>query len=219
MRQTHPSHRAHRVRGVHRSGRPARLALVLAPLLAVGIIVSGCGDDSDDAGRRDTSGNVDSGSAGLSSDGGGNASDAAATDVVAVDYHFEGLPERIDAGSRLAMHNDSAREVHELVAMAIPQGETRSVDELMALPEGELFAALPGQPALVMLAPPGEDAIPVLGDGTLDAGRYLVLCAIPTGADPDELMRAAQQSQGGPPNVPGGPPHFTAGMYAELVAD
>jgi hypothetical protein len=222
MRQTHPSHRAHRVRRVHRSGRPARLALVLAPLLAVGIIVSGCSDDSDDAGRQDTSGNVNSGSANsdnLSSDGGDNASDAAATDVVAVDYHFEGLPERIDAGSRLAMHNDSAREVHELVAMAIPEGETRSVDELMALPEGELFAALPGQPALVMLAPPGEDAIPVLGDGTLDAGRYLVLCAIPTGADPDELMREAQQSQGGPPNVPGGPPHFTAGMYAELVAD
>jgi hypothetical protein len=217
MRQTHTSHRAHRVRGVHRSGRPARLALVLAPLLAVGIIVSGCGDDSDDAGSQDTSGNVDSEN--LSSDGGDNASDAAATDVVAVDYHFEGLPERIDAGSRLAMHNDSAREVHELVAMAIPEGETRSVDELMALPEGELFAALSGQPALVMLAPPGEDAIPVLGDGTLDAGRYLVLCAIPTGADPDELMRAAQQSQGGPPNVPGGPPHFTAGMYAELVAD
>jgi hypothetical protein len=202
----------------HRTHRQRRVALVLAPLLVLGIVAAGCGDDdSDDAGPEDTSGNANSEN--LSTDGGDSASDAAATEVVAVDYHFEGLPERIDAGSQLTMHNDSAGEVHELVAMAIPEGETRSVEELTALPQDELFAAVPGEPALVMVAAPGEDAIPVIGDGTLDAGRYLVLCAIPTGADPVEFMRQAQQSQDGPPNVPGGPPHFTAGMYAELVAN
>jgi hypothetical protein len=213
----HLIHRTHRERRRNRSGRTARLTLVLAPLLVLGIVAAGCGDDdSDDAGPEDTRGNANSDN--LSSDGGDNASDAG-TEVVAVDYHFEGLPERIDAGSQLTMHNDSAGEVHELVAMAIPDAETRSVEELTALPQAELFAAVPGEPAFVMLAPPGEDAIPVIGDGTLDAGRYLLLCAIPTGADPDEFMRQAQQSQAGPPDVPGGPPHFTAGMYAELVAN
>jgi hypothetical protein len=213
----HLIHRPHHERRVYRSGRPARLALVLAPLLVLGIVAAGCGDDdSDDAGPEDPSGNANTDN--LSSDRVDNASDAG-TEVVAVDYHFERLPERIDAGSKLTMHNDSAGEVHELVAMAIPEGETRSVEELTALPQDELFAAVPGEPALVMLAAPGEDAIPVIGDGTLDAGRYLVLCAIPTGADPVEFMRQAQQSQDGPPDVPGGPPHFTAGMYAELVAN
>jgi hypothetical protein len=195
-----------------RPGRTARAFAVLAPLLIVGTLglaAAGCGeDDNDDA------------AAGATSTAPAAApDDVAATDVVAVDYHFEDLPERIDAGSRLTMHNDSAGEVHELVAMAIPAGETRPVDELVALPEGELFAAVPGEPALVLVAPPGEDAVPVLGDGTLDAGRYLVICAIPTGADPDEFMRQAQQAQDGPPDVDGGPPHFTAGIYAELVVD
>jgi hypothetical protein len=32
-------------------------------------------------------------------------------------------------------------------------------------------------------------------------------------------MREAQASTGGPPNVPGGPPHFTAGMFTELVVE
>jgi hypothetical protein len=203
-----------------------RLTLAVAPLLVLGIVAAGCGDDdSDDAARKDgssadaNSDNLSSESSASSESSDSTGADGATTDVVAVDYHFQGLPERIDAGSRLTMHNDSDGEVHELVAMAIPEGETRSVEELTALPEGELFAAVPGEPAVVLVAPPGEDAVPVIGDGTLAAGRYLVLCAIPTGADPDEFMRQAQASQDGPPQVDGGPPHFTAGMYAELLVD
>jgi hypothetical protein len=207
----HPIGRTRRLHRTYQSGRSALPTLVLAPLLVLGIVTAGCGEDDNDSGAA----------AGVASttNAGDGADSGAATNVVAVDYHFEDLPDRIDAGTRLTMRNDSAAEAHELVAMAIPPEETRPVDELVALPAGELFAAVPGEPALVLVASPGEDAIHVIGDGTLDAGRYLVFCAIPTGADPDELMRQAQESQDGPPNVPGGPPHFTAGMFAELTVE
>jgi hypothetical protein len=62
--------------------------------------------------------------------------------------------------------------------------------------------------------------IPAVGDGTLsEPGRYGVFCAIPVGADPDEYLDAAATSQGGPPEVEGGPPHFTQGMYGELTVE
>lgn len=203
------------------SRRARRLGVVLGPLVVVGLGLgaTGCGDDDDDAGSNAATDTTGATQAASNADNLGAAdSDAATTaDVIAVDYHFEHLPGQIGASTELTLHNDSSNEVHELVAMAIPEGETRSVDELVALPEAELGAALPGEPALVMVAPPGEDAFTAIGDGTLEAGRYLVLCFIPTGADPDEYMQAAQAAQDGPPQVAGGPPHFTAGMYAELV--
>ena len=183
-----------------RSAR-ARLSLVV-PLAILAVAAVACGDDDGEDGEA------------LAADP--TTTEAAASEVVAVDYHFEDLPETIESGTKLTMRNDSDREVHELFAMKIPAAETRSVAELIALPENELFAALPGEPATVLVAPPGEEAIAVIGDGTLEPGRYLVACAIPTGADPAEFMRQAQAGEG-PPNVPGGPPHFTSGMYAELV--
>jgi hypothetical protein len=195
---------------------PARL--VALPLV-VALAASGCGDDDDDASDGATDA-VSATTAPADADAGGDGGeDDAVTEVVAVDFGFDGLPDTIEAGTRLTLRNDSDVEVHELVAMAIPQGETRSAEELLALPEPELFAALPGEPALVLVAPPGEESVPVVGDGTLEAGRYLVLCAIPTGADPDELMQAMQEASGGPPQVDGGPPHFTSGMYAELTVE
>ncbi|MGH9214314.1 MAG: hypothetical protein ACRD2C_27145 [Acidimicrobiales bacterium] len=69
------------------------------------------------------------------------------------------------------MRNDADHEMHELVAFTIPPEETRSVDELVMLPEGELFTALPPEPALVLLAPPGEEATAVVGDVT---GEHLI---------------------------------------------
>lgn len=194
--------------------------VIVGPLLVLGLglVAAGCGDDDDDA-AADAASSQDSEASNADNLAPEADGAAATTDVVAVDYHFENLPESIGAGTELTLHNDSSGEVHELVAMAIPETETRSVDELVALPEAELVAAVPGEPALVMVAPPGEDAFTPVGDGTLDAGRYLVLCFIPTGADPGEYMQAAQEATEGPPQVAGGPPHFTAGMYAELVVE
>jgi hypothetical protein len=195
---------------MHANGRSA--LLIFVPVLIAVAGATACGDDDDESSSTapDTTEPAET----AASDSGDGA-----TEVVAVDYRFEGLPERIDAGTTLTMRNDADHEVHELVAFTIPPEETRSVDELVMLPEGELFTVLPQEPALVLLAPPGEKATAVVGDGTLPAGRYLVACAIPTGADPDEFMQAVQEAAGGPPDVAGGPPHFTSGMYAEMVVE
>jgi hypothetical protein len=60
-----------------------------------------------------------------------------------------------------------------------------------------------------------------VGDGTLtEPGRYVLMCFIPTGADPDEYLSAAAASEGeAPTGVAGGPPHVVNGMYAELHVD
>ncbi|MCB0989372.1 MAG: hypothetical protein KDB16_00195 [Acidimicrobiales bacterium] len=136
--------------------------------------------------------------------------------VTAVDYGFEGLPDKAAVGSTLTMTNASSMEVHELVAIRLPDDETRSGSELMALPMNELMA-FAGGVETVIVAPPDTEGFAVEGTGELtQAGRYLILCGIPTGADPAEYMAAAQASQGGPVEVEGGAPHFVNGMWGEI---
>ena len=135
------------------------------------------------------------------------------------DYAFDGLPEAVPAGTKLAVENISSTELHEIVALRIADTEQRSAAELMALPEDELRAAAGPMPATVLLAAPGGRQVAAVGDGTLaEPGRYLLLCSIPTGADPAEYIQAASESAG-PPVVPGGPPHFVNGMFAELTVE
>jgi hypothetical protein len=193
--------------GLLRAGRSAPPVATSAVALVVPLValaVAACGGD-DDTSSPSTS-----------------AAEGAAPEqaqVVAVDYGFEGLPESISSETLLTLHNDSSSEAHELIAFALPEDETRAARELVALPESELASSLPDEPSLVLVAPPGEDAVTAVGDGTLAPGRYLVFCAIPTGADPVEYLRQAQSAQDGPPHVAGGPPHFTSGMFAELVVE
>ena len=139
--------------------------------------------------------------------------------VTATDYRFEDLPRSVKAGTTLTLENESTKELHEMVLMRLPDGERRPVEELVKLPEAEAEALFSGPPALVLFDPPGDaEPIKALGDGKLtEKGRYLVMCSIPTGADPAAFLQAAQSSQGGPPQVAGGPPHFTQGMYGEVT--
>lgn len=156
--------------------------------------------DSDDGGSDD---NVDDGSGDV-------------IEVVAVDFAFEGLPDVIDVGSTLTLRNAAATELHELVAFRLPDGEDRSVEEVLELPPPEMQQIL-GAPTTVILAPPGSEQIATpIGDGTLtEPGRYAFLCLIPTGVDPDEYLTAAATSDG-PPDVGDGPPHTVHGMFAEV---
>ena len=144
---------------------------------------------------------------------------AESVQVTLIDYGFKDLPDTVEAGTTFTVKNESTVELHELVAFKIPESETRSAEEILSLPEAEGQAALGGPPAAVLIGPPGGgEMIKAVGDGTLtEPGRYLVACFIPTGADPQAYLQAAQASQGEPPQVEGGPPHFTKGMRAELT--
>jgi hypothetical protein len=142
--------------------------------------------------------------------------------VTAVDFAYEDLPDSVPAGTRLTLANSAPSELHEIVAFLLPDDETRPVSELMSLPPDEMGSLFAGEPATVLLTPPGGDAsdqIAAVGDGTLsEPGRYLVLCAIPTGVSPDLYLAAAAESGGGPPEIEGGgPPHLVHGMWAALT--
>lgn len=174
---------------MHRPISSRLAALAAAPLLVAAL--AGCGDD------------------------GLEAQDYA---IVATDYAFEGLPEEAAVGSTLTLSNESTAEVHELVAIRLPDDEQRPAADLVALPMPELMAFTAGL-AGVTIAPPASDGFVVEGTGELtEPGRYLVLCAVPTGVDPGEYLAAAQASEGGPPEIEGaGPPHFVHGMFGELT--
>ncbi len=190
-----------------------RKNLLLVPLAILLTVTAGCGEDADETSATKAPATKAPPTA-------AGPENERATEVVAVDYEFRQLPRRIRAGTKLTLHNDSKAEVHELVAFQLPPDEKRTAKELFALPSDKLFELFRGEPATVLLAPPDERSFPAVGDGTLTRpGRYVIFCAIPTGADPQEYLRQARESKGGPPDVAGGPPHFTAGMFGELVVE
>jgi hypothetical protein len=206
--KTTSARRSHRVGAV----------LLSAGLLATGAFGAACGSDDDnkaDATEIEKEATTTTEA---------TETDAAADDVVevtAVDYAVQGLPEKIEAGTKLALANDAPAELHELVVMRLPDEEKRPVSELVKLPEeeiGKLFGST--QPATVLLAAPGGEQINAVGDGTIsEPGRYAVICSIPTGADPQAFLDAAAESNGGPPQTAGGPPHLAHGMFAELIVE
>jgi len=179
-----------------------RIARLLAAVALLGAVAVACSDDDDT-------------SADAPAD---DAPDTVAVELV--DYAFVGLPASVPAGTKLTVTNSSAAEMHELVAIRIPDTETRTVAELLQLPEEEADAIFGDtMPATVLLAAPGGPQVDAVGDGTIaEPGRYAVVCFIPTGADPDEFLAAAEGSDG-PPEVAGGPPHAMNGMFAELVVE
>jgi len=190
--------------------RGRALASVAAGLL-IATVPLACGDDDDSA---DTTTTTEATSDATTT----TAAEAKTVEVNAMDYAFENLPKEVEAGTKLKLVNKSTKELHELVAFRLPDGETRPVSELVKLPQEEVEKLLTGQPAAVLLAPPGGEQITAVGDGTLtEPGRYAIICAIPTGADPAAYLKAASENPDGPPEVPGGPPHLVAGMFGELT--
>lgn len=154
-------------------------------------------------------------------DDGGTADEAGVVAVEAVDFGYKNLPDTVPAGTRLTLSNSAPSELHELVALRLPDDETRPAAELMTLSPEEMGSLMTGEPSTVLLTPPGGNAsaqIAAVGDGTLiEPGRYLLLCAIPTGVSSDVYLAAAAESGGGPPEIEGGgPPHLVHGMWAEL---
>lgn len=154
----------------------------------------------------------------LSGCGGRDSADdlPTAVDIVGDDYSFAGVPEEIAAGATLTLRNDSETELHEIVAIRVPDDEDRSAAEILQLPPEEAAEVL-GLPSAVILAPVGGGNINAVGSGSLDeAGRYVLFCSIPVGANEAEYLEAAAVSETAP-EVAGGPPHFVEGMWAELT--
>jgi hypothetical protein len=146
---------------------------------------------------------------------GAPAADLETLEVTMEDFHYGALPESVPAGTPVAVSNASEGELHEFVAFRLPDGDERSATEIMGGDLGALFGG--GEPAMVLIAPPGssEQIVAVGEPAFAEPGRYMVLCAIPTGADPQAYMDAAATSDG-PPEVDGGAPHFMNGMYAVI---
>jgi hypothetical protein len=147
-----------------------------------------------------------------------DSTDAAPPGVIEVtlaDFSFGDVPDEVPAGSRIHVTSASDSELHELVAVRLPDGDQRSTAEIVDAGLEKVFAA--GPPTAVLLAAPGGKQVAAVGDGVLvQPGRYLLVCAIPTGADPKEYLDAAATSDG-PPQVDGGPPHFINGMVDDIV--
>lgn len=137
--------------------------------------------------------------------------------ITTLDYAYSGLPTEVKAGTTFTLVNESDTELHEFVAVRLADDDSRTAAEIVSLPPDEL-GALFANVSTVLLATPGSDeAIPAVGNGTLnESGRYVIVCAIPTGANPQEYLDAAATSEG-PPEVDGGPPHFVHGMFGEVI--
>ena len=114
-------------------------------------------------------------------------------DVTGVDYAFEGIPETLAAGPTSFSFTNDGTEEHEMVMFRKADGETRSFEELFALPEEEAGDAVTFTAAT--FSPIGETTY-ALAD--LEPGQYAAVCFIPVGGAED------------------GPPHFTEGMLAEF---
>lgn len=188
--------------------RPSLAALGLVTIAAA-TLGAAYSDDSDKASSTSTT----------AAEASNSDNSATEVNVKALDYKYEGLPDEVAVGTKFTLSNESASELHEMVVFRVKDGENRSIMELLDLPEGETEAALSMPPAAVLLAmPDSDDTIAAVGDGTItEPGRYIVICSIPTGADPGEYMAAAETAGDEAPEVDGGPPHFANGMYAEFT--
>lgn len=196
-----------------------------AATAAVLIVLGGAAcsdDDSDSATDGETATTAETGTTETGSSG--TVPEGETVTVTAEDYKFVGLPETVPVGTRLALENSSQTELHELVAMRIPDDETRSVEEITQLPEEEADMIFGDQmPAMVLVRAPGEaEMISAVGDGSFsEPGRYGVFCAIPVGADPAAMLAAMQEESDAPPTTAAGAglPHFTQGMYGEVIVE
>lgn len=150
--------------------------------------------------------------------------------ILAQDYSFGGIGGEVAAGPTVIELDNEGTEYHEIIMFRRNEGVTESVDELMALPDDEVFGKITF--AAAATAAPGT-----IGYGVTDLtpGDYIGLCFIPQGSTPDAVAEMMAES-----SVPGdstmtmpagsepvgtdgggeggfGPPHFMLGMVVEFT--
>src|SRR5690606_26799549 len=128
-----------------RSRRRGRLAVLpMAALLALAPVACSSDDDVDALPAEEPTTASTAPAEDAHDDGHGGAQEY---EVTLSDFSFAGLPKSVAAGSTLTVVNEAVSELHELVAFRLPDDETRSVDELLALPQAEVGALL-GAPVM-----------------------------------------------------------------------
>lgn len=120
--------------------------------------------------------------------------------VSATEYAFANLPAELPAETTSFELTNEGEQVHELILVRKNDGITDSAQDILALPEEEVFTKVTmlGSPAF---APPGQSDYKVVD---LEPGDYIAVCFIPVGMTGTD----------GPP--PDGPPHAMQGMVAEF---
>ena len=152
---------------------------------------------------------------------GGSGAVEGTIEITGQDYSFEGVPEIAASGAELTFTNGSGVEFHEMVVFRVVDGEERTLEELLELPEEESESLIEFQGVLVAM--PGEDGFNPEVEGTSvavgEAGRYAIVCFIPQGADPAVVEEAMAGATEGPPDLGDGTPHAFLGMAAEFQVE
>lgn len=206
-------HDSARWRGRSPNRRPGTVLAGTAVVALVGLLGGACSSDSgsDEAGPADESVVETTVAEATTTTIGGPQT----VEITAADYAFAGVPDSVAAGSTISLTTAPDGEPHEVVAVALPDTETRPAGELVALPDDEFGALFAEEAALVTIALPGttDTPGPVVGDGTLDEpGRYLLLCTFPQGTSVADVEAAT-----GP--LEGDQRHYTLGMFTELLVE
>ena len=131
----------------------------------------------------------------------GELCDFQTLDVTAIDYEYEGVPEKMEAGPTVVvLSNEAEAEPHEMGLVKLKEGVDIPLEEILSMPEeesGELIESFSGAFAA---------AGTVSGTTVeLNPGRWVYACFIPVGS--------TGESEGS------GPPHFTEGMSGELAVE
>lgn len=124
-------------------------------------------------------------------------------EVTAVDFSFEADLDGLETGRTMFQFANQGSELHEMALIRINEGTTETVEELLEMPEEE--AEQKTSFVGVAFAAPGGGST-MFAD--LGAGRYVILCFVPTGTTSFEDIETAE-----------GPPHFTKGMVREFAIE
>lgn len=135
------------------------------------------------------------------------ADDATAVTVTGSDYAFDGVEEMADVGEYALTFTNDGEELHELVVARIADGETRSLEELVELPDEEAMEVI--EMVAFAFACPGDSSDPV-GVNIEEPGRYVAICFIPVGATPETDPAEFEEME---------TPHFMNGMVEEFTVE
>jgi hypothetical protein len=134
------------------------------------------------------------------------------SDVSAIDYEFQDVPETLVAGPQiLRFTNEAPQEQHELVLLRVNPGVDLSPRKLLALPEKKL--ANRAEVVSAAFALPGDEDTLI---ASLEPGRYVYACFIEVGTTSGGDDEHGGDEHGGDEHGGAAKPHWKRGMLGEL---